>query len=238
MLKQLSQLTTSQIQEQMKEMDSKVDLFRVCHTILSLAPTTAPRTASHSRKTKETEISARVVLDGSGSSNVSTGIGFLDHMLEALSKHSLIDITLKCKGDLQVDDHHTTEDCAIALGICVRKAVGDKVGITRYGSALAPLDEALSRVVVDISGRGNASVNLNLKREKVGDVSAEMLTHFFISFATSAGISLHVDVLKGENDHHKSESAFKATALALRHAVEIDERRKGTIPSTKETLSV
>lgn len=192
-----------------------------------------PRRATVERKTKETDISLSVNIDGSGVSEISTGIGFLDHMLTALSKHGRMDLTLSCKGDLQVDDHHSVEDCGIVLGQAVKAALGDLRGITRYGYAYAPLDESLSRAVVDISGRPFADVNLNLQRERIGNLSCEMLPHFLSSFATSAAITLHVDVLKGENDHHRAESAFKALALALRTAF----KREGIdIPSTKGVL--
>lgn len=192
-----------------------------------------PRRATVERKTKETDISLSVNIDGSGVSEISTGIGFLDHMLTALSKHGRMDLTLSCKGDLHVDDHHSVEDCGIVLGQAVKAALGDLRGITRYGYAYAPLDESLSRAVVDISGRPFADVNLNLQRERIGNLSCEMLPHFLSSFATSASITLHVDVLKGKNDHHRAESAFKALALALRTAF----KREGTdIPSTKGVL--
>lgn len=192
-----------------------------------------PRRATVERKTKETDISLSVNIDGSGVSEISTGIGFLDHMLTALSKHGRMDLTLSCKGDLHVDDHHSVEDCGIVLGQAVKAALGDLRGITRYGYAYAPLDESLSRAVVDISGRPFADVNLNLQRERIGNLSCEMLPHFLSSFATSAAITLHVDVLKGENDHHRAESAFKALALALRTAF----KREGIdIPSTKGVL--
>lgn len=194
---------------------------------------TKSRTANVERKTKETEISLVLNLDGTGESDVSTGIGFLDHMLTALSKHGRIDLTLSCKGDLHVDDHHSVEDCGIVLGKAFKAALGDLRGIARYGYAYAPLDESLSRAVVDISGRPFADINLNLQREMIGNLSCEMLPHFLSSFATSAAITLHVDVLKGKNDHHRAESAFKALALALRAAI----KREGTgIPSTKGVL--
>lgn len=194
---------------------------------------TIVRTATVERKTKETDISLSVNIDGTGEGEISTGIGFLDHMLTALSKHGRMDLTLSCKGDLHVDDHHSVEDCGIVLGQAVKAALGDLRGIARYGYAYAPLDESLSRAVVDISGRPFADVNLNLQRERIGNLSCEMLPHFLSSFATSAAITLHVDVLKGKNDHHRAESAFKALALALRAAF----RREGTdIPSTKGVL--
>ena len=196
-------------------------------------PSKKSRTANVERKTKETDISLSLNLDGAGKSVVNTGIGFLDHMLTALSKHGRIDLTLSCKGDLHVDDHHSVEDCGIVLGQAFKAALGDLRGIARYGYAYAPLDESLSRAVVDISGRPFADINLNLQREKIGNLSCEMLPHFLSSFATSAAITLHVDVLKGKNDHHRAESAFKALALALRAAI----KRKGSdIPSTKGVL--
>ncbi|KAI9011750.1 Imidazoleglycerol-phosphate dehydratase-domain-containing protein, partial [Hyaloraphidium curvatum] len=194
-------------------------------------------TASVSRKTKETDISCTLTLGVDPADQriaVDTGIGFLDHMLEALAKHGRWSLELKCVGDLHICDHHTAEDVAIVLGTCFKQALGDAKGIKRFGHAYAPLDEALSRVVVDISGRPFADVNLGLKREKIGQLSCEMIPHVFESFAVSAAITLHVDVLKGFNDHHRSESAFKGLALALRQAVE----RTGSddIPSTKGTL--
>jgi len=192
-----------------------------------------PRTANVERKTKETEISLFLNLDGAGESNINTGIGFLDHMLTALSKHGRMDLNLTCKGDLHVDDHHSVEDCGIVLGQAFKTALGDLRGIARYGYAYAPLDESLSRAVVDISGRPFADINLNLQREKIGTLSCEMLPHFLNSFATSAAITLHADVLKGKNDHHRAESAFKALALALRMAI---KREGSDIPSTKGVL--
>lgn len=199
------------------------------------APSSAPRTAKVSRSTKETTIQCEVNLDGTGKSDINTGLGFFDHMLTALSKHSFIDINLTCKGDLHVDDHHTTEDCALAIGQAIDTALGSKVGIRRYGSAFTPLDEALSRAVVDISGRPAHDINLGLKRDMVGSVSSEMLRHALQSLAVAAKLTLHVDVLKGENDHHRAESAFKAVALAFREAVSLDLKRTD-IPSTKGSL--
>lgn len=206
-----------------------------CHRSFKMAEVSwkKSRTANVERKTKETDISLILNLDGAGESVVNTGIGFLDHMLTALSKHGRIDLTLSCKGDLHVDDHHSVEDCGIVLGQAFKAALGDLRGIARYGYAYAPLDESLSRAVVDISGRPFADINLNLQRENIGNLSCEMLPHFLRSFATSAAITLHVDVLKGKNDHHRAESAFKALALALRAAI----KREGTdIPSTKGVL--
>jgi len=195
---------------------------------------TTPRIAEITRQTAETSISLTLNLDGSGTSNINTGIGFYDHMLTALSRHSRIDLTLHCQGDLHVDDHHTVEDCALALGSAVDQALGDRRGIQRFAHAYAPLDEALARVVIDLSGRPYAHVDLGLRRERLGMLSCENIGHVFQSFAVTARAAVHVDVLRGENDHHRAEAAFKAWALALRQAV----RRDGsdTIPSTKEVL--
>ena len=186
------------------------------------------------RKTKETDITVSLNLDGCGESKVDSGIGFLDHMLCALAKHARFDLSLSCKGDLEIDDHHSVEDCGIVLGQAFKKALGEPRGICRFGQAFAPLDEALSRAVVDISGRAHASVDLQLKREKLGALSCEMIPHFLESFAAQAVITIHVDVLKGSNDHHKAESAFKALALALRAALRRDH--SAGIPSTKGVL--
>jgi len=195
-----------------------------------------PRTAIINRKTGETDISVFLTLDSADSQTikVDSGIGFLDHMYHALAKHSGWSLTLKCQGDLHIDDHHSAEDTAITLGLAFKQALGEPRGIKRFGYAYAPLDEALSRAVVDISGRPFADINLELKREKIGALSTEMLPHVLSSFATTAGITLHVDVLKGKNDHHRAESAFKALAIAIRQAIE----RTGTndIPSTKGVL--
>ena len=192
------------------------------------------RTATVRRTTQETDVSVELTLDGRGTAVVNTGIGFLDHMLAQLAKHSRMDLTLTCKGDLHIDDHHSAEDCAIALGQAFDRALGERKGIARFGSAYAPLDEALSRAVVDISGRPHASIDLGLRREMIGQLSTEMIPHVLASFATNAVLTLHVDVLKGENDHHRAESAFKALALAIRQAI----RRDGTndVPSTKGVL--
>lgn len=193
------------------------------------------RAATVTRVTKETSISVEIDLDGDGNNvDIASGIGFLDHMLTALGKHARFDLILKCKGDLHIDDHHTAEDCALALGEAFDKALGARKGIVRFGSALCPLDEALSRSVVDISSRPHAEIHLNLTREKVGGLSCEMIPHVLESFATAARLTLHVDVLRGFNDHHKAESAFKATAVALRMAVTRDD--SAFIPSTKGVL--
>ncbi|KAF9915929.1 imidazoleglycerol-phosphate dehydratase [Linnemannia zychae] len=194
------------------------------------------RTATVSRKTNETDINITLSMDSAGaqSIDIDSGIGFLDHMYHALAKHSGWSLSLKCKGDLHIDDHHTAEDTAIALGMAFKKALGEPRGIKRFGSAYCPLDEALSRAVVDISGRPHASIDLGLKREMIGTLSCEMIPHVMESFAQAAGITLHVDVLKGFNDHHRAESAFKALAVALKTAIE----RTGTndVPSTKGVL--
>jgi imidazoleglycerol-phosphate dehydratase len=192
------------------------------------------RQAEVRRRTSETDISVRVDLDGEGQSHIETGIGFLDHMLTALSKHSRIDITLTCQGDLHIDDHHTAEDCALALGQAIDQALQERRGIHRFGHAYAPLDEALARAVIDLSGRPFAHVKLKLKGPKLGTLSTEMLTHVLQSVATAGRLTLHVDVLRGENDHHRAEAAFKATALALRDAVRYDG--SSAVPSTKGSL--
>lgn len=193
------------------------------------------RSGSCTRTTKETSISAAVEIDGQGEFRGTTGLGFLDHMLTGLAAHSRIDIALRCEGDLRVDDHHTVEDCALALGTALDSALGERRGIARFGFAYAPLDEALARVVVDLSGRPFSSVHLALVRDRIGDVACENLTHFFASVAVSMRGALHVDVLRGANDHHKSEAAFKALAIALRQACAVDPSRSD-VPSTKGTL--
>jgi len=192
------------------------------------------RTATVKRKTKETEIEVTVDLDGTGQAKIDTGLNFLNHLLDGLTRHSRMDVTLVCKGDLHIDDHHTVEDCAIALGDAFAQALGDKRGIYRFGSSYAPLDEALARAVIDLSGRPYAFVELGLRREKVGDTASEMIPHALSSFAVAARMTLHVELLRGHNDHHRAEAAFKAVALALRHAVAHD----GTtdVPSTKGVL--
>ncbi len=192
------------------------------------------RSATVSRKTSETDITLTLDLDGEGRANIATGIGFLDHMLGALTKHARFDLTLTCKGDLHIDGHHTAEDCALALGAALNEALGDRKGIGRFGSAYAPLDEALVRAVIDLSGRPYAHVSLGLRGERLGDLACENIGHVLRSLATAAQATLHVDLLRGENDHHRAEAAFKATALALRQAV----RRGGgdDVPSTKGVL--
>jgi imidazoleglycerol-phosphate dehydratase len=196
--------------------------------------TAAPRVATVERATCETQIAVTVGLDGEGKADVDTGIGFLDHMLTALARHGRLDLQVNARGDLEIDDHHTAEDTALALGQAIDKALGDRRGIRRFGHAYAPLDEALARVVVDFSGRPSAHVDTGFRREAIGHIATENLTHFFHSLAVAARMTLHVDLLRGENDHHRAEAAFKALALALREAVALDG---GTVvPSTKGVL--
>ncbi|KAA3639061.1 MAG: imidazoleglycerol-phosphate dehydratase HisB [Armatimonadetes bacterium] len=191
------------------------------------------RSISLSRSTAEVQITGTLDLDGTGVASISTGLGFLDHMLGALTRHSGFDLELNVQGDIGVDDHHTVEDCAIVIGRGIDQLLGDRSGIDRFGSAFAPLDESLARVVVDCSGRGWPEISLALVRDTIGDVAAENLTHFFRSLAIEGRMALHVDVLRGDNDHHKSEAAFKATGLALKKAVAVNNDR---IRSTKEVL--
>ena len=192
------------------------------------------RNSQITRATSETNVECRLALDGRGISDVKTGLGFLDHMLTALAKHSRIDLTLLATGDTNVDDHHTVEDCAVVLGRALNEALGDRTGIARFGYAYAPLDESLTRAVVDLSGRPWPEVELTLKRDLVGDVAAENLTHFLRTLAIEARMALHVDVIRGDNDHHKAESAFKAVAIALRTAVSVTG---DGVPSTKGSLT-
>jgi imidazoleglycerol-phosphate dehydratase len=194
------------------------------------------RTATVNRTTKETKIDIEVNLDGKGVYEVDTGIGFLNHMIEQLSHHSLIDIKMKVEGDLHIDYHHTTEDCAIALGDAMKQALGDKKGIARFGSAYNPMDETLTRVVIDLSGRTYPVYNVEFKRDKVGDMDCELFREWFIAFASSLNCNLHVENLYGINNHHIVESCFKALARALRQAVTIDERKKGAVASTKGVI--
>ena len=196
------------------------------------------RIATVERKTKETKIKGRVALDGSGVSEIATGIGFLDHMLDQLAKHSLMDISLQAKGDLHIDFHHTTEDTGYVIGAAVSKALGDRAGIQRYGSAMIPFDETLTRVSVDVSNRPYLVWRVNFSRPKLGEMDTELFKEWFQAFAQSAGVTLHIENLYGENNHHIVESCFKGLARALRQAVEIDPRRAGAVPSTKGTLSV
>jgi imidazoleglycerol-phosphate dehydratase len=194
------------------------------------------RQATIDRSTKETKIKATVDLDGTGAYDIATGVGFLDHMLEQLSRHSLIDITLKAKGDLHIDFHHTTEDAGIVLGQAVAKALGDKQGIARYASLYLPMDETLTRVAVDVSGRPYLIWKVAFSSPKLGEMDTELFREFFQAFAQNAGITLHVECLYGDNNHHIAETCFKGLARALREAVAIDPRQAGRVPSTKGTL--
>ena len=194
----------------------------------------SPREATVHRKTAETDITLSLRLEGTGAADVATGVGFLDHMLCALTKHARFDLTLRCAGDLAVDDHHTAEDCALALGTALDTALGERRGVVRFGHAYAPLDEALARAVVDLSGRPHHEISLGLTREALGGLACENLGHVLRSLAVAGRLTLHVDVLRGENDHHRAEAAFKATALALRAAVRIEG---DDIPSTKGVLA-
>ena len=194
------------------------------------------RTGTVHRTTNETSIYVEVNLDGTGVYAVSTGIGFLDHMLEQLSRHSLIDLKVDAKGDLHIDQHHTTEDTGLAIGEAIAQALGDKRGIVRYGSAYAPMDETLTRVALDISGRPYFVWNAAFTSPRLGEWDTELIEHWFHSFAQTAGLTLHVECLYGQNNHHIVESCYKALARALRQAVEIDPRKADSIPSTKGTL--
>jgi imidazoleglycerol-phosphate dehydratase len=188
------------------------------------------------RKTKETEIAVSVALDGTGRSEISTGIGFLDHMLEQLSRHSLIDLQVKAKGDLHIDFHHTTEDTGIAIGEAVAKALGNRTGIRRWGEATVPMDETLTRVALDASNRPYLIWKVNFSKPKLGEMDTELFKEWFQAFAQNAGLTLHVENLYGENNHHIVESCFKGLARALRQAVEIDPRKSDAVPSTKGML--
>lgn len=194
------------------------------------------RTGSVDRNTKETKISVSLNLDGTGQYDVSTGIGFLDHMLEQLSRHSLIDLTVKAEGDLHIDFHHTTEDTGIAIGEAFAEALGDRKGITRYGSTYIPMDETLSRVALDISNRPYLIWRVEFTKPKLGDMDTELFKEWFQAFAQAAGITLHVENLYGENNHHIVESCYKGIARALRQAIEIDPRKADEVPSTKGVL--
>ncbi len=192
------------------------------------------RTATFTRETSEMTISGRLDLDGDGSSQARTGLGFLDHMLATLAKHGRFDLEIVATADHRVDDHHTVEDCAIVIGRAIDEALGDRVGIDRYGYAFAPLDESLCRAVVDLSGRPWPEISIEFSRDQIGDVATESLIHFFRSLAIEARMGLHIDLIRGDNDHHKAEAAFKALALALRAAVNV---AGGDVPSTKGTLT-
>ncbi|MBV31585.1 MAG: imidazoleglycerol-phosphate dehydratase [Rickettsiales bacterium] len=194
------------------------------------------RKSAVKRNTKETKISAVINLDGKGRSTIDTGIGFLDHMLEQLSRHSLIDIKLQAKGDLHIDMHHTTEDTGIVLGEAILKALGDQKGIRRFGSALSPMDETLSRISIDASSRPYLVWKVKIPQAEVGDMKAELFKEWFQAFSQSAGITLHVENIYGENSHHIVESCFKGLARALREAIEIDPKKPKSVPSTKGVL--
>lgn len=200
------------------------------------AQETGPRSANAHRQTKETDVSVALALDGDGSgAQINTGVPFLDHMLELFARHGLFDLAVECRGDLHIDDHHSVEDVAISLGQAFAQALGDKAGVTRYGSALVPMDESLCRAVVDLSGRFYLVYEVETTRQTVGNFSVELAEHFWRSFAEAARISLHIDLLRGRNTHHILEATFKATARALRQAVELDPRASG-VPSTKGVL--
>ena len=194
------------------------------------------RSAKVLRKTKETDISVEINIDGTGKSNLDSGIGFLDHMLEQISRHGLFDLTIKAHGDLPIDAHHTVEDIGITLGQAFNEAIGDKLGIRRYGHAYVPLDEALTRVALDISGRPGLEISVEFTRARIGEFDVDLIYEFFQGFINHANITLHIDNLKGVNAHHQAETIFKAFGRALRVAVELDEKIKGVMPSTKGSL--
>ena len=189
-----------------------------------------------SRKTNETDINVELNLTGTGQANIDTGVPFLDHMLDQIARHGLMDLTIKCDGDTQIDDHHSVEDIGITLGQAFAKAAGDKAGFTRYGHAYVPLDEALSCVVLDLSGRPGLELNVNFTRAMIGTFDVDLISEFFQGFVNHALITLHIDNLRGANAHHQAETIFKAFGRALRMAVTADERQAGVIPSTKGTL--
>ncbi|GGG32321.1 imidazoleglycerol-phosphate dehydratase HisB [Chelatococcus composti] len=194
------------------------------------------RTASVSRRTSETDVSVKLALDGTGKAEIATGVGFLDHMLDLLARHALFDLSISVKGDTHVDDHHTVEDSAIALGQAFAQALGDKRGIARYADVHLPMDETLTRVALDISGRPFLVFRTTFARDKIGTFDTELVREWFQAFAMNAGITLHVETLYGENQHHIAESCFKGLARALRRAVAVDPREEGRVPSTKGSL--
>jgi imidazoleglycerol-phosphate dehydratase len=194
------------------------------------------RSASVSRNTNETKIEVRINLDGQGSAKIRTGIGFLDHMLDQVARHGMFDLEVTAKGDLHIDAHHTVEDVGIVLGQAFNKAIGDKKGITRYGSAIIPLDEALSRVVLDISGRPGLEFDVEFKRASIGEFDVDLIHEFFQGFVNHANVSMHIDNLKGDNAHHQAETIYKAFGRALKMAVYIDPKISGITPSTKGSL--
>ena len=201
-----------------------------------MTQTPTPRSGTIHRKTKETEITATINLDGTGQSNIATGIGFFDHMLEQLARHGLFDIMLKAAGDLHIDGHHTVEDTGLTLGYALAQALGDRKGITRYGHAYAPMDESLSRVALDLSNRPYLIWNVNFTQEMLGEMQTELFREFFQAFSQASGITLHCENLYGVNNHHMIESLFKALAKSLRMAVMIDPRATNMVPSTKGSL--
>jgi imidazoleglycerol-phosphate dehydratase len=194
------------------------------------------RSVSVSRRTAETDVSVSIALDGTGKAEISTGVGFLDHMLELFARHGLFDLTVKVTGDLHVDQHHTTEDTGIALGQAILEALGDKKGITRYADIHMPMDETLTRIALDISGRPFLVFNTTFPTEKIGVFDTELVREFFQAFAVNGGLTLHVETLHGVNSHHIAESCFKGLARTLRRAVAVDPREEGRVPSTKGTL--
>ena len=198
---------------------------------------TAARTARVARETKETSIEVEVSLDGTGQYEISTGIGFLDHMLEQLAKHSLIDLKVKAKGDLHIDFHHTTEDTGLAIGTAIAQALGERKGIARFGSALSPMDETLTRVAMDLSGRPYFVWKVEFSKPKLGDMDTELFREWFQAFAQTVGATLHIENLYGVNNHHIVESCYKGLARTLREAIAIDPRKQGAIPSTKGVLT-
>ena len=204
--------------------------------IFGYSSATMARTATITRKTAETDIAVSLDLDGSGAGSIGTGIGFLDHMLTALSRHSLIDMTVKATGDLHIDFHHTTEDVGIVIGQAIKQALGDKRGITRFGFSSLPMDEALVEASIDISGRAFTGWQVGFNAPKIGEMDTELFEEFFRALAGNAGLTLHIRQIAGTNAHHVAEAAFKATARALRQAVEIDPRQTGAVPSTKGAL--
>jgi imidazoleglycerol-phosphate dehydratase len=199
-------------------------------------PSAAPRSADVRRDTKETQIRVRLNLDGTGQAKLATGIGFFDHMLDQLARHGLIDLEIEAHGDLHIDGHHTVEDVGITLGMAIAQAVGDKKGLTRYGHAYVPLDEALSRVVIDFSGRPGLHMRVPFKSAMIGGFDTQLTYEFFQGFANHALVTLHIDNLHGDNAHHQCETVFKAFARALRMALTIDARTAGVVPSTKGSL--
>ena len=202
---------------------------------MKTAQTNSHRTASIHRKTKETDIRVSLNLDGTGTSKIKTGLPFLDHMLELFAKHGLFDLEVSCRGDLEIDDHHSVEDIAITMGQALSEGLGNKAGINRYGEAIVPMDEALCRSVIDLSGRFYLVYEVQTKRQKIGNFSVELAEHFWRSLAETAKFNLHIDCLRGRNTHHMLEGTFKATARALRHAVEFNPRVQGVL-STKGSL--